>query len=262
MSALRQKYPKKPRELSDDLEAFVHVIIWCALRYLPLDMVGKGAFTNFIWGMYEYCIESADGVLLGCHRKCDVIESGRLPFNLVKNEGALQEVISALLQACKSHYATVDLEDYRKYLPADINTLLIAPRLPDSELTKQGSVRHKYGFKYPDNANKKTSAFTSAGTPTKTLNDHTCIRDILLDAIANEQWPDNRDMKRDNMGLNLHVSLMSGNRVYGAGSTSHKRSGPPNVSDSNPSKRQRSSKKPSSVHTSQSGTVDVFGRDD
>ncbi|KAL1948276.1 hypothetical protein VTO73DRAFT_12351 [Trametes versicolor] len=40
-SGLLQRYPNKPYELADELEAFVHVLNWCALKYLRHSLSGS-----------------------------------------------------------------------------------------------------------------------------------------------------------------------------------------------------------------------------
>lgn len=119
MSALRQKYPTKPYEVSDDIESFVHVLIWCATRYLDHTYSENSAgHATFIHDTFVACEYSSDGTYVGCSGKWKIIESGKLPFTF-PDEYKFQTVLSQVLKVCRLHYEYVDHKKLTPYLPSD-----------------------------------------------------------------------------------------------------------------------------------------------
>ncbi|KAK7687794.1 hypothetical protein QCA50_009013 [Cerrena zonata] len=88
MSALQQRYPKKPYQVSDDIEGFVHIILWCAMRYLDHDYLEPGIFANLVEGMFKSRTHSIDGVLAGTGSpiKWHAVKGGHPPFHLSDEE--------------------------------------------------------------------------------------------------------------------------------------------------------------------------------
>ncbi len=52
MSALLLKYPKKPHQLSADLESFVHLINWLTIRYY-VDWENPSELSGHVSTVYE-----------------------------------------------------------------------------------------------------------------------------------------------------------------------------------------------------------------
>ncbi|KAI0704242.1 hypothetical protein C8T65DRAFT_810456, partial [Cerioporus squamosus] len=53
MSALVQSYVNKVHAVSDDLESFLHVLNWCALKYLPHNLSDKGGLPSYFFNIYD-----------------------------------------------------------------------------------------------------------------------------------------------------------------------------------------------------------------
>ncbi|KAI0689811.1 hypothetical protein C8T65DRAFT_588385, partial [Cerioporus squamosus] len=53
MSALIQSYVNKVHAVSDDLESFLHVLNWCALKYLPHNLSDKGGLPSYFFNIYD-----------------------------------------------------------------------------------------------------------------------------------------------------------------------------------------------------------------
>ena len=118
MSALLLNYPKRPHELPDDLESFVHVIDWLTLRYHKQWPNRKG-LSNHLFTMYEETSRSADWFDVGSNTKLQSMWSGTPGFDLngLKPE-ALRVLIHKLAELCQKHYSSLDYEkDMKPYLP-------------------------------------------------------------------------------------------------------------------------------------------------
>ncbi|TCD65385.1 hypothetical protein EIP91_002749 [Steccherinum ochraceum] len=115
MSAQLLKYPKKPFELADDLESFVHVISWLALRFhyhnFSKNITG---LENIVHGYYEI-VDSKNGVNYGSESKFMDTRDGRLPFHLLQGSRQaaaplLQQVLNRLLDLCRAHYSATNFD--------------------------------------------------------------------------------------------------------------------------------------------------------
>lgn len=81
MSARLLMDPKKPYELADDLESFVHVVDWLALKYhRPHNMLHNQLATH-IFGMYDdYDIDDSDQTHKGGQQKLSVFQKNKPQF--------------------------------------------------------------------------------------------------------------------------------------------------------------------------------------
>lgn len=192
MSALRQKYPKKPYDVSDDIEAFVHVILWCAIRYLVHDRLENLTLANLFWGTFECYIQSSDGSLTGCPGKWHTVKGGCPPIHLAEEHSILQDIISMLLEVCRNHYASLDLKEYKKYLPSDIKTP------PNPNLATKCRIRGLQNSMLADAAHD-TPTITSAKEHRTLLSDHEAVCEILYSATTETGWCVRGDMGRDNL---------------------------------------------------------------
>ncbi|CAL1715117.1 unnamed protein product [Somion occarium] len=111
--AVRLHYPKKFLELADDIEAFVHVITWCALRYHRHNLLrNPGDFALVVHQIFFDCTSSSDGLLYGCFGKWY----------------RFQNVLDKLMCLCRSHYRALDLTELERFLPADVLKKIEAPQ--------------------------------------------------------------------------------------------------------------------------------------
>lgn len=110
MSALLLNYPKKPHQLSDDLESFVHVISWLTLRY-HIRCINPELLSTRLYSMYEFAKRSADGYDFGSSDKFINMLSGYPGFYLPDvRPRALRRLIKDLAKMCKEHYTSLDPE--------------------------------------------------------------------------------------------------------------------------------------------------------
>ncbi|CAL1715251.1 unnamed protein product [Somion occarium] len=258
ISALRLQYPKKYYEVADDIESFVHVITWHALRYHHHDLLGmEDSFTIFVHDMFLQCSTSPEGLLYGCHRKWESMRSGEAGFKLISDE-KLQKVIDKLMRICKSHYQSLNLDELEKFRPPSIREAVTAPEGQNgskgpSELRKQdlGSLLAIISAASVDD-NHTHSDGTGPGSTTtycgRTLDNHTHIFEVLVGAIQDSDgWSkETKPIDRDYFAKLLDVNLTAGRRTI-VGTQSHttssqKRSRPPQVPENKKTKWSRTSR--------------------
>ncbi|TCD61937.1 hypothetical protein EIP91_007705 [Steccherinum ochraceum] len=117
MSALLLAYPRKPFELSDDMESFIHIIFWNILRFHTHTFTEKPLnLSNFLSGTYE-ASETVNGVLYGPDAKLQAMKSGHMPWQVIASDRGnnLHKLVTELLTLCKTHYAAVDYEKLAPY---------------------------------------------------------------------------------------------------------------------------------------------------
>lgn len=208
MSALRQRYPKRPHDVSDDIESFVHVIIWCALRYLPHNEMRPESLGFLFWALFEDCRESSGGAHVGCSGKWALMNGGPLPFSMI-GEDNLQQVMLELVQQCQSHYATLNPEDDRKYQPSDTTTLLKSDRTSNAKPSAED-------MKYAESLGPRRTPIRVYSTPKPEpiahLTTHHDMLSTLFEAVSADGWPDSRNMERDNLKIATYVTWVPGPR--------------------------------------------------
>ncbi|KAK7687780.1 hypothetical protein QCA50_008999 [Cerrena zonata] len=262
MSALRQKYPKKPFEVSDDIESFVHVLIWCGVRYLPHSKTDTpNHLPLFMKGTFITCCQSRDGFYYGCDSKWSMVKNGTIPFEF-PTEPKFGMVLSRLLRVCERHYNGLRLQDLEKYLPSGQAGENSLPPQASSNTTRKGILYvHNSEFDKVDDDDSDDDLLQpiSNSLPPKPLSTHNRIARILLEVIKDgTDWPETRDMTIDHLATGWDVTLTAGNsKLAGTESQSLKRSRPPSVTGSIPRKKASGSLRASaariSTRTSASG---------
>ena len=135
MSGVSLQYPYKPNDVADDLESFIHVVCFNALRFHQHNMT-KITFANVVtedvlrdinqknerlakWvaGMYDECLP-VYGVHLGGERKIARSEKGHPGFTLDEGESPLATLILRLYQLLKVHYSAIDFTSLERYAVA------------------------------------------------------------------------------------------------------------------------------------------------
>ena len=212
MSALRQRFPKKPYDVSDDIESFVHVIIFCALRYFTLEQVNDLDLADIYWRLFDVCHECADGVLTGCPGKWDLMMGGPFPFS-VKGEDNLQQVILNLVRLCQSHYSSLNLEDFEQYKPSNITEdpeveTDSTDDLVADDVAYANDVAYVEKLAYKGPRGSETIDSKPPGKPL--LDTHDALIVTLFHAIPKRGWPARRDMTVDNLDRDIRVCLIYG----------------------------------------------------
>ncbi|KAM5535264.1 hypothetical protein V8D89_011070 [Ganoderma adspersum] len=102
---LQHTGPDQRHELSDDLESFVHVLNYCAVKYLPNDLsYDDYRVASFISSMYDH-VRIVDGVETGSITKLQRLIENK-PFVELQNptEHPLSPLLHALSKLCSRHY--------------------------------------------------------------------------------------------------------------------------------------------------------------
>lgn len=112
LSALLLKYPTKPYELADDLESFIHILCWFALRFHRHNYTIPDALSGHIYTMYDVCGIGNDGHRGGDAKYAAVIE-GTLGFLLDTDECSpgFVSLLRQLRNLCKVHYEYVQVSN-------------------------------------------------------------------------------------------------------------------------------------------------------
>lgn len=111
MSAMFLRYPgKKPYELSDDLESFVHILNWFCLRYHPHNcLTDLQTHVEYVYHGME--IDSKQHIVIGGHQKLRFLKSGQL-FVELSDASPLKTLVEDLARICREHYAKIDLSKF------------------------------------------------------------------------------------------------------------------------------------------------------
>lgn len=120
MSSLLLNFPKKPLQLSDDLESFIHVLYWLTIRFQVHWPHPANAWS--IVDAYEEARRTDDGYDVGSWQKLSNMQQGTPGFHLalVKSK-PLASLIRKLSQLCKAHHASLNWErDLKPYTSKDL----------------------------------------------------------------------------------------------------------------------------------------------
>ena len=206
MSGMALNYPKKLFELADDLESFLHVLCWMALRFHRHDFsnttVGLRAL---IYYHYELSSRHADGCVYGSYLKYDGMERGSLPFSLNKRLHAnLWAVLRRFVRLCRIHYAAVDksaLVPFGEQTPAVLEQL--------TELDIDSDVE-EFRLKHPPRGHSRRPKKSNNGltdgssaanapssthhtpAPTRVLDTHNEVLGILERAMGTSGWKEDK----------------------------------------------------------------------
>ncbi|PIL34283.1 hypothetical protein GSI_03058 [Ganoderma sinense ZZ0214-1] len=179
-SAVLGRYPRKPYEVSDDIESFIHVYHYSVLRFHRTNMTES--LKDEVSIIYEQAvIRSEDGAHMGSNSKFNNMYMAK-SFITVKGNSTLQTILGRLAQLYSQHYATIDEDVYdRKYDPG-ANTAC------DEDQDKGG------GNAAVEDANQEVIASlerTSNGlssVPAETLRDHSELLSFFSKIGDKLQW--------------------------------------------------------------------------
>ncbi|KAJ3558956.1 hypothetical protein NM688_g624 [Phlebia brevispora] len=130
LSALLLKYPLKPNQLSDDLESFVHVVAWLALRFheheytpeyasnLESDVITANEDNDELRDFKAYYFDwrgKKQGHDIGGRHKMGQINSGRLDVQFTNTRSPLAKLIKRLFLLLQQHYQAVNFAALEVY---------------------------------------------------------------------------------------------------------------------------------------------------
>ncbi|KAI0693723.1 hypothetical protein BC835DRAFT_1415742 [Cytidiella melzeri] len=136
MSALALQYPLKPYDLADDLEAFIHVISYCCLRFHRHNMTnheigvpeltrkdliiqnGENSWlSNFVWMHFDISNEHKGGISSGGEAKLTSNIFGLPGFTLDPDyvSPVLIDLLGNLYELLKTHYSGINFQELTRY---------------------------------------------------------------------------------------------------------------------------------------------------
>ena len=145
------KYPKKPKDLADDLESFIYVLLFCALRYhrhtkspmgaeqlkhAPTEKQIAANKRNDGLAIARHMVfyeerNHGDGLCSGGEYKLEKIKSGVPPITF--SGSMVGTPLDVLLQQAyiilQQHYETVNYDELKKYLPDPSESPTPSPRV-------------------------------------------------------------------------------------------------------------------------------------
>ncbi|GBE87345.1 predicted protein [Sparassis crispa] len=200
MSALLLQFPRKRYEVSDDLESFMHVVNWLALKWYRHRLRAGITLQQHTADTYDHWAR-VDGYDLGGHEKLQQIRIGEVPF-ILSVKGGLSSLLEKLMELCHEHYKTIDMvalklgraesEEPEEDLPELLDeTFAIHP----AQLRRMVAV-----LAGPETGRDPARDFHTTQVPRPTLSSHSLIMDAFAEVLSGErhQW---RQDKVENRSL-------------------------------------------------------------
>lgn len=185
MSALLLKYPKKPHQLSDDLESFVHLINWLTIRY-HMHWQIPSQLGQHVYQVYEWADRTADGFDIGGYAKYNNMRDGSLGFSTTDDvlvvSPALENLMMELSEMCKEHYSTLDMKYLKRYAAAAAP----APSRPKQKGIMTDLVTVADMIRRGPSKRARGKLPPPKGEPL--LDDHSAIMDILCSSLTEDDW--------------------------------------------------------------------------
>ncbi|PIL31104.1 hypothetical protein GSI_05800 [Ganoderma sinense ZZ0214-1] len=112
-SARLQEHPDRQHELADDLESFMHVLNYCALKHLPGAASTEAESAHLTQCLYDAVVPSNSSYPKGSPLKLEKVQNGTPFVNLngLPAQHPLAGLLAELSQLCKQHYEHVVLPE-------------------------------------------------------------------------------------------------------------------------------------------------------
>ncbi|KAJ3543935.1 hypothetical protein NM688_g5800 [Phlebia brevispora] len=199
LSARLLQYPWKPHELSDDLESFVHVLTWLALRFhehqftppacLQPDAKAEDIFKanseNDGLCLYKSVFFDSEYVEVGCEyhkggqtKLSSIIEGKLTLIRFTDKSGPLPQLIALLYRLLKRHYDATAALDTSKAVHADKGRATKTAEPAAVSIYKPDPVWLQSGAEESDSMSSDSSATTRSVDPmvvpksTRVLDNH------------------------------------------------------------------------------------------
>ncbi|THH30018.1 hypothetical protein EUX98_g4181 [Antrodiella citrinella] len=187
LSATLLNFPKKPYELADDIESFLHLLCIFALRFHHhnLDPVVLKVTLDDHYDVSWY----QDGYCLGSYQKLSDVRGGLLPCTL-RTKDTFSTLLQVLAAICKEHYASLDFDDLQEQFGITPETAASASVEPTEYDSAPPIVP---AFSDIDERSRKENAQLEADLPlpkpaVATLNTHSRFAFAFYDALTRDGW--------------------------------------------------------------------------
>lgn len=267
-------YPRKPKELADDLESFVYIPVYCLFRYHKhnlssnladmlkgaprikqvaenrMNMSIAKAKSNFFYAEVPH----TNGLYSGGETKYAKIQQGRPPILLSDDTSPAAKLLTELFLMLQRHYQTVKFRDLQQYLADPTSPPKSLPQqIEDSdEIEGWESPKTAFdiiGMQEPDSTGCRDilspSSSSANSLSVRPLENHTMIMEIF-----NSVWKDKRGRVRNIMpyrGDKLYDQF-DGNLVFKTDEINNPSNSSgasdPNKSESSRSKRKSDASEP------------------
>lgn len=178
MSGVSLRYPFKPNDLADDLESFVHIVCYNALRFHRHNMsrpevnlrlqeaalkdanLKNETLAKWISLMYYDSTTDVGDIPVGGRDKLMRIQAGDAGFKMQNDNSPLAVLINDLYQLLRLHYAATNFADLERYAVA-------RPILPEPATTRKyaPSARKLKTLKLKSTADSPAPVPAAAGVP-------------------------------------------------------------------------------------------------
>ncbi|KAH7906620.1 hypothetical protein BJ138DRAFT_1093898 [Hygrophoropsis aurantiaca] len=176
MSARLLKNPMKPHEIQDDMESFVHVLIYIALVYTPLHIIGEETVGDLIGDIFHEATKHQNGRYVGGKAKSDGFTYRVVPLQVVFHCQPVQRLVEELVFYCR---------DWLQYCDDAQNSTRAASALPDDKIPTRRNQRAP--LKLDDIEFK----------------DHKSMTNLLASIVAlpDDRWPEEEKIEEKALGL-------------------------------------------------------------
>ena len=205
MSGVSLRYPLKPYRLSDDLEAFFHVITFNSLRFhlhtsthkrlrqlikdgkvvedaVLRDLNGKNKslskYVSVYYDDYEAGSLDGSGVDSGGEFKTGYAKSGHLMWNFINPSEPLEALVQDLCMMLKTHYETIDFDALEEHYTPSGGGIIMTLSTIEEDISRASNGNVEEGGAL------STDPFTSNPNPGNDLNSHVRIMSIFKSAIT------------------------------------------------------------------------------
>lgn len=205
ISALLLNYPLKGNDVSDDIEAFMHLLIIYGLQFHDhVDSTNPDGIRNAL-SIYDQCTYKG-GYWVGARMKLRYVKEGTLPCELEPEAGkdGFRSLLEALAQACKTHYESLDWQDMERYAVPVSKKTNSTPSTPASnalpsmlrQLMAAHAVKPEVTAATGSQAPSSSSVKESTAKPSL-LSTHDAFISIFTDALMNLDAWDPKDKRED-----------------------------------------------------------------
>ncbi len=104
MSARLQECPERRHDLADDLESFMHVLNYCALKHLPNAASTEAELAYLTQCLYDAAVPTDTPYPKGSPFKLEKVQNGSPFVNGLPADHPLASLLAELSQLCKQHY--------------------------------------------------------------------------------------------------------------------------------------------------------------
>jgi len=185
MSAAILAFPRKPHELSDDLESSVHVLVIMLIRFheqkLPID---RADLESTVQSYFDQHDSTPNGYDIGGRGKLKAITDGIPPIELLDPRAPLSQLLRNLFQMLQQHQIATGSLDH--YLPE--------PRRLDERQRQPIAQSKQLALELPPDLLDDVFVVAATQVPqaSKTLDNHNAMLRVFISALKAPGWVEDK----------------------------------------------------------------------